>query len=190
RSGRSSNRGSVPVAGYPSANSTCRRSSASTTTRAWPEGASTMMRRFPSSMRAALASVAFVFLPGAGQAADVPVLSSTRQLTLEAAMLAAEAALEACRGEGAAIAVAVTERSGLPLVMLRDPLAGMHTPDTALAKARTAISFKTSTIELLRATGPDTPNSGIRHLPGVVVLGGGLLVEAAGSIVGGIGVSG
>jgi len=118
------------------------------------------------------------------------VLSTSRQLTLEAARIAADAALAACRDEGATVAVAVLERSGLPLVMLRDPLAGMHTPDTAIAKARTAISFKSSTIELLRATGPDTPNGAIRHLPGVVVLGGGLLVEAAGSIVGGIGVSG
>lgn len=150
-----------------------------------------MKRPHPRApIRAALAALALVLLPGAGQAADPPVLSTTRQLTLESAKLAADAALEACRSQGATVAVAVTERSGLPLVMLRDPLAGMHTPDTALAKARTAISFKSSTSDLLRATGPDTPNGGIRHLPGVVVLGGGLLVEAAGSIVGGIGVSG
>jgi len=147
-----------------------------------------MMRR--ATMLHMLATCAGLVLAGAAQAADPPVLSTSRQLTLEAARNAADAALAACRDEGATVAVAVLERSGLPLVMLRDPLAGMHTPDTAIAKARTAISFKSSTIELLRATGPDTPNGAIRHLPGVVVLGGGLLVEAAGSIVGGIGVSG
>lgn len=147
-----------------------------------------MMRR--SSLLPLCAAFAGLAFTGAAHAADPPVLSTTRQLTLESAKLAAEAALAACRSQGATVAVAVTERSGLPLVMLRDPLAGMHTPDTALAKARTAISFKSSTIDLLRATGPDTPNGGIRHLPGVVVLGGGLMVEAAGSIVGGIGVSG
>ncbi len=150
-----------------------------------------MKRRFPASpIRATLVTLVLALAPGLGQASDPPALSTTRQLTLESAKLAAEAALEACRGLGATIAVAVTERTGLPLVILRDPLAGMHTPDTALAKARTAISFKSSTTELLRATGPNTPNGAIRHLPGVVVLGGGLLVEAAGSIVGGIGVSG
>jgi uncharacterized protein GlcG (DUF336 family) len=37
---------------------------------------------------------------------------------------------------------------------------------------------------------PGEPSSGIRDLPGVVILGGGMLIEQAGSIVGGIGVSG
>lgn len=147
-----------------------------------------MIKR-PGMLPTLLAMIGFA-LAGAAQANDPPMLSSTRQLTLEAAQLAAAAALADCRGQGATIAVVVLERSGLPLVMLRDPLAGMHTPDTALAKARTAISFKSATTDLLRASGPDTPNAGIRHLPGVVVLGGGLVVEAAGSIVGGIGVSG
>jgi uncharacterized protein GlcG (DUF336 family) len=150
-----------------------------------------MTRGFPSlRMRTALGAVALALAPGVGQASDPPALSTTRQLTLESAKVAAEAALAACRDQGATVAVAVTERSGLPLVILRDPLAGMHTPDTALGKARTAISFKSATTELVRATGPETPNQGIRHLPGVVVLGGGLPVEAAGSLVGGIGVSG
>ncbi len=147
-----------------------------------------MIKR-PGMLPILLAAASLGFA-GAAQADDPPMLSTTRQLTLEAAQLAAEAALAECRGQGATIAVAVLERSGLPLVMLRDPLAGMHTPETAVAKARTAISFKSATTELLRATGPDTPNGAIRHLPGVVVLGGGLMVEAAGSIVGGIGVSG
>ena len=141
------------------------------------------------SLTILLAAAGFAFA-SAAQAGDPPMLSTTRQLTLEAAQLAAQATLAECRSQGATIAVVVVERSGLPLVMLRDPLAGMHTPDTALGKARTAISFKSSTTDLVRTTGPDTPNSGIRQLPGVVVLGGGVPVEAAGSIVGGIGVSG
>ena len=32
--------------------------------------------------------------------------------------------------------------------------------------------------------------AGIRHLPGVVVIGGGMIVEASGSLVGAVGVSG
>lgn len=147
------------------------------------------MTKRPGMLPILLAAAGIAFA-GAARADDPPMLSTTRQLTLEAAQLAAEATLAECRGQGATIAVAVLERSGLPLVMLRDPLAGMHTPETAMAKARTAISFKSATTELARATGPDTPNSGIRNLPGIVVLGGGLVVEAAGSIVGGIGVSG
>jgi uncharacterized protein GlcG (DUF336 family) len=150
-----------------------------------------MTRRFPpGSLRATLVALALAAVPAIGQASDPPALSTTRQLTLESAKALAEAALAACRDRGATVAVAVTDRAGLPLAILRDPLAGMHTPDTALGKARTAVSFRTPTTELVRATGPDGPNGAIRLLPGVVILGGGLPVEAAGSIVGGVGVSG
>jgi uncharacterized protein GlcG (DUF336 family) len=34
------------------------------------------------------------------------------------------------------------------------------------------------------------PQAGLRELPGVVALGGGMLVEAGGSLVGAVGVSG
>jgi uncharacterized protein GlcG (DUF336 family) len=34
------------------------------------------------------------------------------------------------------------------------------------------------------------PQAGIRNLPGAVVIGGGLVVEAGGSLVGAVGVSG
>ena len=79
---------------------------------------------------------------------------------------------------------------GVAQVMLRDRFAGPHTPDMAGAKAYTAASFRTSTTELAEATQPGRPQSGIRHRPGVAAVGGGLTIEAGGSLVGAIGVSG
>jgi uncharacterized protein GlcG (DUF336 family) len=76
------------------------------------------------------------------------------------------------------------------LVVLRDRYAGAHTPDTASGKAWTAASFRTSTAELAKSTQPGQAMSAIRQLPHVVALGGGLPIEAAGSLVGSIGVSG
>ena len=52
------------------------------------------------------------------------------------------------------------------------------------------MSFRTNTLGLVDLTQSGKPSSGIRYLPNVVVLGGGMIIEAAGSIVGGIGVSG
>jgi uncharacterized protein GlcG (DUF336 family) len=52
------------------------------------------------------------------------------------------------------------------------------------------VSFRTATTDLARASQPGQPSSGLRGLPRFVGLGGGLLIEAAGSIVGAIGVSG
>lgn len=102
----------------------------------------------------------------------------------------AQAALAACRERGFQVAVAIVDRFGVTQVMLRDSLAGAHTPETAQAKARTSVSFRTATQDLSAATEAGQVNSAIRFLPGYIFLGGGVPVEAAGSIVGGVGVSG
>lgn len=124
------------------------------------------------------------------QAEDLKAVTRVPNLTMEAALAAARAALADCRKRGATVAVAVVDRYGHPLAMLRDPLAGMHTPDTAQRKAWTAVSFKAPTTELVKATAPDGPNGGIRNLPQVAMVGGALLLQSAGSLVGAIGVSG
>ena len=133
----------------------------------------------------AAAAVA-VATPAAGQ----KMLNSFMSLSIAAAQQAAQAALARCQKEGSTIAVAVVDRGGHPLVMLRDPLAGAHTPQTAISKAATAVSFRTDTTELAATTQAGKAASGIRQLPNVVAVGGGIVIRAKGSIVGGIGVSG
>lgn len=113
-----------------------------------------------------------------------------RLLAPETALAAAQAALRKCRDSGWQVAVAVSDRSGVVQVLLRDRFAGPHTPRTASGKAWTAVSFRSSTSELARLSQPGQPQFGIRNLTRAVVLGGGLLIEAQGSILGAIGVSG
>ena len=115
---------------------------------------------------------------------------TTTSLTPETAFKAAHAALQHCRGQGYQIAVAIVNRSGIVQVILKDRHAGAHTPDTAKGKAWTAVSFRTNTSELTELAQPGAGINGLRDLPNVVVLGGGKTIEAAGSIVAGIGVSG
>ena len=86
--------------------------------------------------------------------------------------------------------VAVVDRGGQPLALVRDNLAGSHTVSTAVGKAATAVSFRVDTSELAKQTQADRPQSGIRALPSVVAIAGGIVVQAKGSLVGGIGVSG
>lgn len=113
-----------------------------------------------------------------------------RQLVPETAMKATRAALEDCRKRGYQVAVAVVDRSGIAQAMLRDRFAGPHTPSTAVGKGWSAISFRTNTLEFAAETQPGKASSGIRQLPNVVAVGGGVLIEAGGSIIGAIGVSG
>jgi len=123
-------------------------------------------------------------------AAAQKMLTSYMTLTTSAAEKAAQVALARCQKDGFTVAVAVVDRGGQPLVVLRDNLAGPHTTRTAIGKAATAVSFRTDTSELAATTQAGKAASGIRSLPEVVAVGGGIMIRAKGSIVGGIGVSG
>lgn len=127
--------------------------------------------------------------PGTAKAEEDGLFTS-QSLTTETALMAASAALEKCRAEGFQVSVAIVDRMGILQVLLRDRYAGAHTADTARAKARTAASFRTNTSEMVEITQPGQPQSGVRQIPGVLMVGGGMIIEAAGSLVGAIGVSG
>ncbi len=117
-------------------------------------------------------------------------LVTYKSMAPEVALDLARAALADCRRRGYQVAVAVVDRFGVTQVMLRDRFAGPHTPATAAGKAWTAVSFRTNTTDLVGATQPGMPQAGVRSLPGTVVLGGGIMVEAGGSLLGAVGVSG
>jgi len=146
------------------------------------------MSRSPVSRLAlALAAGAFATLASA-QAPKLTLPVATLQTG--AALTAAQAAFARCQRDGYTVAVAVVDRGGHALALLRDPLAGAHTVQTAIGKAWTAVSFRTDTTELAASTQAGRPSSGIRALPGVVAVGGGMMVRAKGTLLGGIGVSG
>jgi len=115
---------------------------------------------------------------------------TTKSLTPETALKAAQAALAKCRADGYQVAVAVVDRSGLTQVLLRDRYAGAHTVDFATNKAWSAVSFRTNTKDLERATRPNESMSGLRHMPRATAVGGGVMVEGGGALMAGIGVSG
>jgi len=139
---------------------------------------------------ARLATAALVATAAASASAAEPATFSIKALTPETAVKAATAALAKCRADGYQVAVAVVDRSGLLQAVIRDRFAGAHTPDTATNKAWTAVSFRTNTTDLVKLTAPGQSAAGIRNLPRVVAVGGGVMIEAGGSILAGIGVSG
>ena len=135
----------------------------------------------------------FVLAAAAAAAAAAQAQEATftvRLMTTETALKAAQAALQKCRDDGYQVAVAVVDRAGLAQALLRDRYAGAHTAKMAVDKAWTAVSFRTNTTALAEATEAGKPQSGIRYRPRVVAVGGGLIIESAGTLLGGIGVSG
>ena len=131
-----------------------------------------------------------LFCMGAMQGWAADATFTVKVLTPETALKAALAAQKKCRDGGYQATVAVVDRSGVVQALLRDRFAGPHTVDMATAKAFTAASFRTSTTDLAEATQPGRPQSGVRNRPGVAAVGGGMVIEAQGSLLGAIGVSG
>jgi uncharacterized protein GlcG (DUF336 family) len=111
-------------------------------------------------------------------------------LSLAAARTMAEAALAECQRRGFHTSVAVVDRSGQLLVVLRDELANPATIDMARGKAYTALVFRSSTRDFQQATGTDPTRAPQRNVPGILALGGGVPITVNGEILGGIASSG
>lgn len=139
-------------------------------------------------------------LLGTPRSSLAAALTTRLQLPLEQAELLAEAAVAACRRQGAAVAVSVVEPSGSLQVYLRDDFAPPHSGDLSRQKAYTAVSLAAAqgqhtTGELVRvlrrtplAVGelalPTAPIAGITPLPG------GVVIRHGGQVLAGVGVSG
>lgn len=121
--------------------------------------------------------VAALLALGAPAVAGDDALVTYKSLSPETALEAAQAALKKCRDNGFQIAVAVVDRFGQPQVMLRDRYAG-------------ALSFRAATSDLSKSIKSGQMDAGLSRLPHVAMLAGGLMIEAGGTLLGGIGVSG
>lgn len=121
---------------------------------------------------------------------EIDALFTSKSLTPEAALMISQAALDSCRKAGFQVSVAVLDNGGNLQVVLRDKFAGISSPDAAILKARTAIGFRSATTALSEAVNSNSEASGIKQLPGILVLGGGVTIQASGSMVGAVGVAG
>jgi uncharacterized protein GlcG (DUF336 family) len=129
-------------------------------------------------------------LAPAAQAQDDGALVSYQMMKPEIALALAQATMDDCRARGYQVSVTVSDRFGLPQVVLRDRYAGPHTLETSRRKAWTAASFRTDTMAFSELTQAGQDLSGIRHVSQAMAVGGGIPIEAAGTLVGAVGVSG
>jgi uncharacterized protein GlcG (DUF336 family) len=115
-------------------------------------------------------------------------LVDAKLLTLDSARTIASAAIEACREDGYQVSVVVTDRSGEPLVMMRDIYSNRYFTQLALGKTN-AVVMANSSSAALRRNRPDMVDE-LNLLDNVKVLAGGVPVQVAGSLVGAVAVSG
>jgi uncharacterized protein GlcG (DUF336 family) len=119
--------------------------------------------------------------------AEVPAVIRIPRLTLEASEKLAQATLAACRKQGIQVSVTVVDRSGDPMAFLRDTLASRVTIELSRQKAYTAVNFNARLSALENSITKTFP---VWSVDGLVFTTGGIPIEAAGNIVGAVGVSG
>ena len=136
-----------------------------------------------------LVAAACIGLATPARAAD-DTLVTYKSLSPEAALEVAQAALKRCRSDGYQVAVSVLDRFGQPLVLLRDRFAGLPAPETAHDKAYTALSFRSDTSALVTSVQNGQLSPALGSLPHVRFMAGGIAIEAGGTLVGAVGVSG
>lgn len=117
-------------------------------------------------------------------------LITQRNLSLAMAKTIAEAALAECQGKGFHTAVAVVDRAGQVLVILRDEQGTPQQAEMARRKAFTARMFRTSTLEFQKRTASDPSLLPQRDVADILALGGGVPIQVGDDIVGGVGSSG
>jgi uncharacterized protein GlcG (DUF336 family) len=133
---------------------------------------------------AGLASLLFLS-PIAGHAND---MLTVKTIGMELARdIANEAVLE-CRKQGYQVSAVVVDRGGNMVAALRDTLAARFTLQIAEEKANASV-FSGIDSGAFRESRGDIQQE-LNHVDGVIIMEGGLIIEAGGSRIGAVGVSG
>ena len=116
-----------------------------------------------------------------------------RNIGVDLALVAAKAALDAAKSRGYLhTGVAVANRAGQLLVLLRSDDGGPHLVDAARRKAYTAASMNARTSKASKSVDERTgePDPHLVYLNEVLIVGGGVPIHMNGELIGAIGVAG
>lgn len=141
-----------------------------------------------------LATAALAAVPAAFAQQPAPLVAE-RTLSASLALEAAEAAIAACRAQGYGISVAIVDRSGNLRLAVRGDNTYPHTMDAARAKAYTAVTLGgpqgvETTTDVAQRFAQNPAAAPLGALPGITLLGGGVVVRVDKQVVAGIGAGG
>lgn len=117
-------------------------------------------------------------------------IQSIDNLTYEAASVLADRAMEKANELGKTVSIAVLDASGNIILLIRGDQVGVHNTEAARRKAYTALSTKTSTLELLQKARNNPLTENLNTLSELLLLSGGTPIWYNGHVVGSIGVAG
>ncbi|HEX7891896.1 MAG TPA: heme-binding protein [Ramlibacter sp.] len=134
---------------------------------------------------ALVASLAFAALGAQAQA-----IRSERNISLGLAGQIATEAVNACAANGYAVAATVVDRAGTVRAVMRADNAGPHTLAASHDKAFTSASAKNATQAMMEGAQKNAAAANLVHIPGFLLLGGGVPIKVGNDTIGAVGVGG
>jgi uncharacterized protein GlcG (DUF336 family) len=138
----------------------------------------------------ALITLALVSATAAQAQAQNPAVRTERNMSLDLANQIAAAGVAACQANGHAVAVTVVDRAGTVRAVQRADNAGPHTVPASLEKAYTSASARNTTLAMMDSAQKNPGAANLVHLPGFLLLGGGVPVKAGTEVIGAVGIGG
>jgi uncharacterized protein GlcG (DUF336 family) len=143
----------------------------------------------------ALASHVFAQAPQNNASAAAPIatapIAAAPGPSLEAALEAAQLAIQTCKGLDQKVGVTVVDSAGIPKVVLATDGATPRAVQSSTNKALTSLAFKAATSELDGRSKSDTELAGkLSANPSFNTHAGGLLITQGNDVIGAIGVGG
>jgi uncharacterized protein GlcG (DUF336 family) len=137
--------------------------------------------------RKALAAALVLSLSAAAATAQV---RTERNVSLELANQIAGATVAACTAAGYNVTATVVDRAGGIRAVQRADNAGPHTLAAAYEKAFTSASAKNTTLAMMEGAQKNPAAANLVHIPGFLLLGGGVPIKVGNETIGAVGVGG
>ena len=139
---------------------------------------------------ATLCALSLLALSATAPLAQAQSVRTEKNLSLELANRIAAAGVAACQANGHAVTVTVVDRAGGVRAVKRADNAGPHTLGASLQKAFTSASAKNSTQAMMEGAQKNPAAANLVHIPGFLLLGGGVPVKVGNDVIGGVGIGG
>ncbi len=137
-----------------------------------------------------LIRLALLTLSVAVPLAHAQAVRSEKNMSLDLANQIAAAGVAACQANGYAVSVTVVDRAGSVRAVQRADHAGPHTLAASQDKAFTSASAKNNTLAMMDGAQKNPAAANLVHIPGFLLLGGGVPVRVGNEVIGAVGIGG
>lgn len=123
-------------------------------------------------------------------AAQAQAVRTEKNMSLDLANQIAAATVASCTAGGYAVTATVVDRAGSIRAVQRADNAGPHTLGASYEKAFTSASAKNNTLAMMEGAQKNPGAANLVHIPGFLLLGGGVPVKVGNEVIGAVGVGG